>query len=98
MEKTGDPFSGFARWNRRRNKNNPDETAITEVYATSYFNQKRDHEQILRWIKSYFLPNVALEILGQYGVTGTEAVEKFKMRAIAGTLGDYPNLYSPELI
>ncbi len=79
-------------------KDNPDETAITEVYATSYFKQKRDYEQILDGLKAIFLPNVALEILGQYGVTGTEAVEKFKMRAIAGTLSDYPNLYSPELI
>jgi len=79
-------------------KDSLSDKAITEVYATSYFNQKRDYEQILDGLKAIFLPDIALEILGQYGVTGTEAVQQFKTRAIAGTLGDYPNLYSQDLI
>lgn len=79
-------------------KDDPDETAITEVYKQSYFNQKRSYEEIQNGLKALFLPDVALEILGKYGITGTDAREKFKERAISGKLEDYPNLYSPELI
>ncbi|MDR9400729.1 MAG: gliding motility protein GldN [Psychroflexus sp.] len=79
-------------------KSNPDDTAITEVYATSYFNKKREFDQILDGLKAIFLPNIALDILGQFGVTGTEAVDTFTKRAIADSLEEYPNLYSPELI
>ena len=79
-------------------KQEPDNTAITEVYSDSYFNQKKDFEQIQSNLKAIFFPDVALEILGKYGVTGTDAVEKFKQRALANTLDDYPNLYPPKLV
>ncbi|WP_093364628.1 type IX secretion system ring subunit PorN/GldN [Psychroflexus sediminis] len=82
-------------------KGSKDSTAadgITEVYNTSYFNKKKSYEDILSATKSIFLPNVALDILGQYGVTGTENVQVFINRSLAGTLSDYPDLYSEELI
>lgn len=72
--------------------------AITEVYATSYFNKRKTYNEILASTKSVFLPDVALDILGQYGVTGTENVQQFINRSLAGTLSDYPQLYSEELI
>lgn len=71
---------------------------ITEVYATSYFNKKKTFEEILGSTKSVFLPDVALDILGQYGITGTENVQLFINRSLAGTLSDYPQLYPSELI
>lgn len=71
---------------------------ITEVYATSYFKKRISYEDILSSTKSVFLPNVALDILGQYGVTGTEHVDKFINRALAGTLSNYPKEYSEQLI
>ncbi len=75
-----------------------DSLAITEVYSTSYFNKKKDFKDIQDATKAIFLPNAALSILGQYGITGTEAVETFKSRSLAGELENYPELYSPELI
>lgn len=72
--------------------------AITEVYSTSYFNKKKSYEDILASTKSVFLPDVALDILGQYGVTGTENVQLFINRSLAGTLADFPQLYSSDLI
>ena len=78
---------------------NPDATdGITEVYATSYFNTKRSYEDILGSTNSVFLPNVALDILSQYGITGTENVQLFINRSLAGTLSDYPDQYSSSLI
>lgn len=71
---------------------------ITEVYATSYFNKKKSYEDILSSTKSVFLPDVALDILGQYGVTGTDTVQQFVNRSLAGKLSDYPNQYPQELI
>ncbi|WP_033408686.1 gliding motility protein GldN [Psychroflexus tropicus] len=72
--------------------------AITEVYATSYFNKKRSYEDILGSTKSVFLPDVALDILGQYGVTGTDNVQTFINRSLANELSQYPDLYPQELI
>jgi len=78
---------------------NPDDkSAITEVYSTSYFQQKKTYEEIQNSLKSIFLPDVALDILGQYGVTGTDNVQLFLDRALNNTLSDYPGLYSQELI
>ena len=55
---------------------NPDaDDAIKEVYSTSYFQQKKDYEEIVNSLKAIFLPDVATDILGQYGVTGTENVD-----------------------
>jgi gliding motility associated protien GldN len=71
---------------------------ITEVYATSYFQQKKDYEEILNSLKAIFLPDVALDLLGQYGITGTENVQLFLNRAMANELSDYPQLYSAELV
>ena len=80
-------------------KDNPDETAITQVYKDEYFKQKKDYKTIRDGFKTIFLPdNARTEILPQFGVTGVDAVEKFKKRALDSTLKDYPNLYSPELI
>ncbi|NEV94832.1 gliding motility protein GldN [Psychroflexus sp. YR1-1] len=72
--------------------------AITEVYATSYFNKKKSFDDILSSTKSVFLPDVALDILGQYGVTGTESVQQFINRSLAGTLSNYPDQYPQDLI
>ncbi len=72
--------------------------AITEVYSTSYFQQKKDYGEIQNSLKAIFLPDVALDLLGQYGITGTESVQLFLNRALAGKLQDYPELYSEELI
>ena len=77
---------------------NPDESAITEVYNDEYFKQKMDYEDIQDFLQNLRLPKPAIDILSQYGVINTEAVNKFKSRALAGTLDEYPNLYSPELI
>ncbi len=78
---------------------NPDaKDGITEVYATSYFTTKRSYEDILGSTNSVFLPNVALDILSQYGITGTENVQLFINRSLAGTLSDYPNQYPSSLI
>ena len=78
---------------------NPDaDDAIKEVYSTSYFQQKKDYEEIVNSLKAIFLPDVATDILGQYGVTGTENVDLFLSRALAGELENYPELYSAELI
>ncbi|RRO16438.1 type IX secretion system ring protein PorN/GldN [Flavobacteriaceae bacterium 14752] len=74
------------------------EGAITEVYSTSYFQQKKDNEEIQNSLKAIFLPDVALDLLGQYGITGTESVQLFLNRALADELQDYPELYSEELI
>jgi gliding motility associated protien GldN len=41
---------------------------------------------------------VALDLLGQYGITGTDNVQLFLDRALDGKLVDFPNLYSQELI
>ena len=82
-----------------RGAKNPDDSlGITEVYATSYFNKKRDFKEIQDATKAIFLPNAAGSILGQYGITGTEAVETFKTRSLAGELENYPELYPQELI
>ncbi|GAA0755343.1 type IX secretion system ring subunit PorN/GldN [Psychroflexus lacisalsi] len=72
--------------------------AITEVYSTSYFNKKKSYEEILGSTKSVFLPDVALDILGQYGVTGTENVQEFVNRSLAGNLSNYQDQYSQELV
>lgn len=72
--------------------------AITEVYASSYFNKKRSYEDIIGSTKSVFLPNVALDILSQYGITGTDNVQQFINRSLAGNLSDYQELYPEELI
>lgn len=78
---------------------NPDaDDAITEVYATSYFQQKRDFSEIQNSLKAIFLPDVALELLGQFGIAGTENVQLFLDRALADKLSDYPELYSDDLI
>jgi gliding motility associated protien GldN len=74
------------------------EDAITEVYSTSYFQQKKDYDEIQNSLKAIFLPDVALDLLGQYGITGTENVQLFLNRALADELGDYPDLYSEDLI
>lgn len=79
-------------------KDSTNAEGITEVYATSYFNKKKTYEEILGSTKSVFLPNIALDILGQYGITGTKNVELFVNRSLAETLSDYPELYSSELI
>ncbi|WP_127845192.1 type IX secretion system ring subunit PorN/GldN [Psychroflexus aestuariivivens] len=71
---------------------------VTEVYATSYFNKKRSFEDVQDALKAIFLPDVALDILGQYGVTGTEAVQQFITRSISGNLENYPELYPSALI
>ena len=82
-----------------RGGQNPDaDDAITEVYATSYFQQKRDFSEIQNSLKAIFLPDVALELLGQFGIAGTENVQLFLDRALADKLSDYPELYSDELI
>lgn len=72
--------------------------AITEVYATSYFQQKKSYDEIQNSLKAIFLPDVALNKLGEYGITGTENVQLFLDRALAGTLSDHPDLYSKSLI
>jgi gliding motility associated protien GldN len=78
---------------------NPDSKfAITEVFATSYFQQKKDYTEIQNALKAIFLPDVALDLLGQYGITGTDNVQLFLDRALDGKLVDFPNLYSQELI
>ncbi|TKS56031.1 type IX secretion system ring subunit PorN/GldN [Mesohalobacter halotolerans] len=74
------------------------EDAITEVYSTSYFQQKKDYDEIQNSLKAIFLPDVALDLLGQYGITGTENVQLFLNRALADELGNYPDLYSEDLI
>lgn len=71
--------------------------AISEVYATSYFQQKKSLSEIQSALKAIFLPDIALDILGQYGVTGTENVQLFLSRAMEGELSNYPE-YSAELI
>jgi gliding motility associated protien GldN len=71
--------------------------AITEVYSTSYFQQKKTLEEIQSALKAIFLPDVALDILGQYGITGTDNVQLFLNRAMEGDLSSYPE-YSSELI
>lgn len=71
---------------------------ITEVYSTSYFNKKKTFDEIMASTKSVFLPNAALDILAEYGVTGTDNVQQFLNRALAGTLSDYPQLYPSELV
>lgn len=75
-----------------------DSLAIKEVFATSYFNKKKSFKDIQDATKAIFLPNAALSILGQYGITGTEAVETFKSRSLSNELENYPDLYSKELI
>lgn len=78
---------------------NPDsKTAIKEVYATSYFQQRKDFTEIQNALKAIFLPDVALDLLGQYGITGTENVQLFLTRALDGKLSEHPDLYSQELI
>lgn len=83
----------------KKGSSEPDaEDAITEVYSTSYFQQKKDYEEIQNSLKAIFLPDVALDLLGQYGITGTENVQLFLNRALADELGNYPDLYSQDLV
>lgn len=78
---------------------NPDsKSAIKEVYATSYFQQKKDYNEIQNSLKTIFLPDIALTKLGEYGITGTDNVQLFLDRALAGELENYPDLYSASLI
>lgn len=78
---------------------NPDsKTGIKEVYATSYFQQKKDYNEIQNSLKTIFLPDIALTKLGEYGITGTDNVQLFLDRAMAGELENYPDLYSASLI
>jgi gliding motility associated protien GldN len=79
-------------------KDSTSASAITEVYATSYFNKKKTYEDILGSTKAIFLPDIAREILGQYGVTGTENVQIFKNRSLMGKLSEFPELYPQELV
>lgn len=79
-------------------KDSTSAAGITQVYASSYFNKKKTYEDILGSTKSVFLPDVALDILGQYGVTGTENVQQFVNRSLANKLSEYPNLYPQELV
>lgn len=78
-------------------KDPSDPLAITEVYATSYFQQKKNLSEIQSALKAIFLPDIALDILGQYGITGTDNVQLFLSRAMAGELNNYPE-YSSDLI
>jgi len=71
--------------------------AITEVYATSYFQQKKDYNEIQNSLKTIFLPDVALTKLGEYGITGTDNVQLLLDRAMTGDLSQYPE-YPPGLI
>ncbi len=71
--------------------------AITEVYATSYFQQKKDYNEIQNSLKTIFLPDVALTKLGEYGITGTDNVQLLLDRAMTGDLSQYPE-YSAGLI
>ena len=83
----------------KKGAENPEtKDAITEVYATSYFQQKKNYQEILNSLKAIFLPDVALNKLGEYGITGTENVQLFLDRALAGNLSDHPDLYSQSLI
>ncbi len=76
----------------------PDSTgAITEVYATSYFQQKKTYDEIQNSLKTIFLPDVALTKLGEYGITGTDNVQLLLDRAMTGDLSQYPE-YSADLI
>lgn len=81
-------------------ESNSDTVGISQVYATSYFNEadKKSMEEIKSATKAIFLPNAALSILGQYEITGTENVELFKSRAMADKLHEYPELYPQDLI
>ncbi len=71
--------------------------AITEVYATGYFQQKKDYGEIQNSLKTIFLPDVALNKLGEYGITGTDNVQLLLDRAMSGDLSQYPE-YSAGLI
>jgi gliding motility associated protien GldN len=68
------------------------------VYATSYFNKRKTYEDILNSTMSLFLPDVALDVLGQYGVTGTENVQTFINRSLVDKLSEFPELYPQELV
>ena len=85
--------------NIKKGAENPDaKGAITDVYATSYFQQKKDYQEIQNSLKAIFLPDNARNILGQYGITGTENLDLFVKRAMNDELSNYPDLYSNELI
>ncbi len=75
-----------------------DSLAITDVYRTSYFQEKLNYSEIQNSLKAIFLPDNALDILGQYGITGTESVQQFLDRALEKELSNYPDLYSEALI
>jgi gliding motility associated protien GldN len=75
-----------------------DPLSITQVFATSYFQQLKNYSEIQNSLKTIFLPDVALTKLGEYGITGTENVQLFLDRAMAGELTNYPDVYSAELV
>ena len=79
-------------------KDSNSSTGITEVYNTSYFKNKMTFDDIKQRIKDINLPDVALEILGQYGITGTENIDVFVKRALKGTLSNYPKEYPEKLV
>ena len=79
-------------------KDKPNETAITEVYSTSYFNQKIDYEDITNKLKAIFFDDQGKALLNQYGISDLDKLKTFKQRALDSTLNDYPNLYPPELV
>lgn len=83
---------------REGDRDSTSESGITQIYSTSYFTQKKTYEDILGSTTSVFMPDIALDILGQYGVTGTDNVQQFINRSLKGSLSDYSDQYPPELV
>ncbi|MGM0636342.1 MAG: gliding motility protein GldN [Bacteroidota bacterium] len=73
---------------------------INQIYTTSYFDSESrlEGEDVMGRLAYISLPDAALGILEEYGVTGTEAVDELLNRFQANTLEDYPDLYPQEML
>lgn len=72
---------------------NPSPAAITQIYATDYFDadKKVEGEDILNFLNYTFIVDAGLSVFNKYGdlVVGTEAQDLYVSRYKAGTLSEF---------
>lgn len=70
---------------------NPSASAITQIYATDYFDadKKIEGDEVLNFLNYTFIVDAGLSILDEFGIFGTEAQDLYVQRYKAGTLNQH---------
>ncbi len=70
---------------------NPSPSAITQIFATDYFDADKriEGDEVLNFLKYTYIVDVGLPVLDEFGIVGTEAQDTYVKRYQAGTLDQY---------